>query len=79
MFVLCKLEKRAETTDTLLIVCASSQQILEELLLSLFDELYDREMEIAAKEEDYVSEEKIRAWCIKMMEYYQIVQVPIIM
>lgn len=79
MFVLCKLEKRAETTDTLLIVCASSQQILEELLLSLFDEIYDREMEIAAKEEDYTSEEKIRAWCIKMMEYYQIVQVPIIM
>ena len=79
MFVLCKLEKRAETTDTLLIVCASSQQILEELLLSLFDELYDREMEIASKEEDYTSEEKIRAWCIEMMEHYQIVQVPIIM
>jgi len=79
MFVLCKLEKRAETTDTLLIVCASSQQILEELLLSLFDELYDREMEIATKAEDYTSEEKIRAWCIEMMEYYQIVQVPIIM
>ena len=51
MFVLCKLEKRAETTDTLLIVCASSQQILEELLLYLFVELYDREMEIATKEE----------------------------
>ena len=69
MFVLCKLEKRAETTDTLLIVCASSQQILEELLLSLFDELYDREMEIAAKEEDDVSQEKVCAWWIKMMEY----------
>ena len=79
MYVLCKLEKRAETTDTILIVCASGQQILEELLLSIFDEIYEREMEVAAREEEYSTEEEILDWCIEIMNCYQIVQVPIIM
>jgi hypothetical protein len=78
MFVLCKLEKRAETTDTIVIVGAKERYILEELLLSIFDEIFETEMKIAEKEEEYSTEEDIRTWCIEIMNCYQIVKVPVI-
>lgn len=78
IYVLCKLEKRAETTDTIVIISAKERYILEELLLSIFDEIFETEMEIAAKEEEYSTEEDIKTWCIEMMKYYQIIKVPVI-
>jgi hypothetical protein len=78
MYVLCKLEKRAETTDTLLLLTSKNSAPLEEILLSIFDEIFKNEMYIASKNDDYGTEESIRKWCIEMMKKYQIIYVPYI-
>lgn len=77
MYILCKLEKRAETTDTILILGSPHINTLEEILLSIFDEIYEREINIASKEDDY-NEDKIRTWCIDIMKCYQIINIPIL-
>lgn len=41
MYVLTKLEKRAETTDTIIYFVSDSHEILEEVLLSLYDEIIE--------------------------------------
>ena len=76
MYILCKLEKRAETTDTLLLLVSETHSALEEILLSIFDEILENEMYLLSKNDDYGTEESIRKWCIEMMRRYQIVQVP---
>ena len=76
MYILCKLEKRAETIDTLLLLVSETSSALEEMLLSIFDEIFENEMYILSKNDDYGTEESIRKWCIEMMNRYQIVQVP---
>jgi len=43
MYILAKLEPRAETTDTLLYYCAKNRNTLEEFLLSLWEEILDDE------------------------------------
>ena len=75
MYVLAKLKPRAETTDTLLLFTSNSEVALEEILLSIFDNIYDKEMEWAIREE-YHKTDDILKWCIKRMEVYQIVRVP---
>ena len=76
MYILCKLEKRANTTDTLLLLVSESHSALEEILLSLFNQIYDNEMFLAAQDENYGTEKQIRKWCIEMMDCYKIIQVP---
>lgn len=44
MYVLVKLEKRAETTDTLLYYVSEWRTLLEELLLSLYEELIENDV-----------------------------------
>ena len=75
MYVLAKLNPRAETTDTLLLFASNSRGLLEEIVLSAFDEIYDAEMKWAHKE-DYHNLDSILKWCIKRMEVFQIVEVP---
>ena len=41
MYVLTKLEKRAETTDTIIYFVSDSHEVLEEVLLSLYDEIIE--------------------------------------
>lgn len=80
MYILYKLEKRAETTDTLLFFVAKERSILEEILLSLYDELVEKEIEWFDKECD-MSEESLdmtslTSWCRMRMKDYDIVYVP---
>ena len=42
MYILVKLERRAATTDTLLYFVSDSQTALEEIILSLYDELIEQ-------------------------------------
>lgn len=44
MYILCKLEKRAETTDTIIYYVAKKRNSLEELLLSLYEELIENDI-----------------------------------
>ena len=44
MYILYKLQPRAETTDTILLFAAKDRNSLEEILLSIYDELIDKEM-----------------------------------
>jgi len=63
-YVLCKLEKRAETTDTLVILGSKNHTDLEEILLSIFDEIYEETNDLE--------------WCLQVMWQYKIVGIPII-
>lgn len=78
MYILCKLEKRAETTDTILYFAANNKSILEEILLSLFDEVYEHELNINSTDSDPINEKSILDWCIKQMSNFSIVWVPYI-
>ncbi len=77
MYILYKTERRAETTDTILFFAAQDYTILEEILLSLFDELYEKELKWAEKEEED-NYHGILKWCIKRMKCYQIINIPYI-
>lgn len=82
MYILYKLEKRAETTDTLLFLAAQDRSLLEEILLSLYDELVEKEIEWFDKECD-VNEKSLdmaslTSWCRMRMKDYDIVYVPYI-
>lgn len=79
MYILCKLEKRAETTDTLLYYAASDRKILEEILLSLFDELYESEINAYINDPQPVSDNAARFWAIQRLSDFSIVWVPYIM
>jgi len=74
MYVLVKQEKRAETTDTILFYASNSHEALEEILLSIFDALYEHECEWADKEE-YENPDTILSWCISRMSCYHIIKV----
>lgn len=82
MYVLYKLENRAETTDTLLFYTAKERSTLEEVILSLYDELVEKEIAWTEKE-CYMSEAEIdipslERWCRQRMSAYDIVYVPYI-
>ena len=80
MYILYKLQPRAETIDTILLYSAKDRNSLEEILLSIYDELVNKEMKWA-ETELYMNEETIdinslRKWCSNRMQSYGIVWVP---
>ena len=80
MYILYKLQPRAETTDTILLFAAKDRNSLEEILLSIYDELIDKEMKWAETElymnEETVNINSLREWCSKRLKSYGIVWVP---
>lgn len=80
MYILYKLQSRAETTDTILLFAAKDRNSLEEILLSMYDELVDREIEWAKTElymhEEIIDMDSLRKWCIDRLKSYGIVWVP---
>ena len=80
MYILYKLQPRAETTDTILLYSAKDHSSLEEILLSMYDELVDREIEWAKTElymhEEIIDMDSLRKWCSNRLKSYDIVWVP---
>lgn len=77
MYVLCKTEKRAETTDTLLFYVSDTRIPLEEIILSLYNELEEKELAWLEREpNDDIQYDSLRQWCRERMECYQIIEVP---
>lgn len=74
MYVLVKQEPRAETVDTILFYASSSHEALEEILLSLFDELYTHELAWADRE-GYEDTKGLLIWCIERMNCYKIINI----
>ena len=74
MYVLIKQEPRAETIDTILFYAANSHEVLEEILLSLFDELYAHELAWADRE-GYEDTKSLLPWCINRMDCYKIIKI----
>ena len=75
MYVLVKQEPRAETTDTLIFYVSDSKEALEEIVLSLFDELSDKDLAWAERQR-YTDLDGILKWCISKMKRYKILEVP---
>ncbi len=82
MYILYKLEKRAETTDTILFLVSNDRSTLEEILLSLYNDLIDAEIKYFEKEcfmtEENLDMEKLEDWCRLRMRDYDIIYVPYI-
>ena len=80
MYILYKLQPRAETTDTILLFAAKDRNSLEEILLSIYDELIDKEMKWAETElymnEETININSLREWCSNRLKSYRIVWVP---
>lgn len=80
MYILYKLQPRAETTDTILLFAAKDRNSLEEILLSIYDELIDKEMKWAETElymnEETINIDSLREWCGNRLKSYGIVWVP---
>ena len=80
MYILYKLQPRAETTDTILLFAAKDRNSLEEILLSIYDELIDKEMKWAETElymnEETINIDSLREWCSSRLKSYGIVWVP---
>ena len=71
MYILTRLKPRANTTDTILYYAASDKSILEELLLSIYDEYIEILKEYGSTEED---KEKMKLF----FEEFYIVKVSVI-
>lgn len=82
MYILYKLEKRAETTDTLLFFVAKERSTLEEIILSLYNEILEREVKWAMNEcaltDETINMENLEYWCRMRMKDYDIAYVPYI-
>ena len=80
MYILYKLQPRTETTDTILLFAAKNRNSLEEILLSIYDELIDKEMKWAETElymnEETINIDSLREWCSNRLKSYGIVWVP---
>lgn len=80
MYILYKLQPRANTTDTVLFAVADDYELLEEYLLSIFDEMVEREIKWANTECNLYDEEidmdNLIKWCINRMKEYKIIYVP---
>lgn len=80
MYILYKLQPRANTTDTILLFAAKERSSLEEIILSLYNELVDKEIEWAETElymrEETIDMDSLRKWCSDRMRSYDIVWVP---
>lgn len=78
MYVLCELKPRAETTDTVLHCASNDRRLLEEILLSMYDEIYEKELEWHDRENfesplDYAS---LKKWCMHRLSNYKIIKMP---
>lgn len=71
MYVLIKLARRAETMDTLIYFVSDSHSALEELLLSLFDEVYQFALNYEQNNDKLALERSIKA-----LEDFKIIEVP---
>lgn len=80
MYILYKLQPRANTTDTVLYAISESYEALQEYMLSMFDELVDREVEWAETEcnlhDEQIDMGNLIKWCINRMKEYEIIFVP---
>lgn len=80
MYILYKLQPRAETTDTLIIYASKDRGLLEEIILSVFDDLFNKELELAHFECMFSDEDfdltNLTHWCIEQTRSYGIVWVP---
>lgn len=71
MYVLTKLEKRAETTDTIIYFVSDSHEVLEEVLLSLYDEIIEDR-----KNYPNIPDEVLTQRIYEYMNCFNIVKVP---
>jgi len=71
MYVLIKLEKRAETTDTIIYFVSDSHEVLEEVLLSLYDEIIEDR-----KNYSNIPDEVLTQRIHEYMSLFNIVKVP---
>ena len=80
MYILYKLQPRAETTDTLIIYASKDRGLLEEIILSVFDTLFDKELELTHFECMFSDADfdltNLTHWCIEQTRPYDIVWVP---
>jgi len=80
MYILYKLQPRAETTDTLIIYASKNRAVLEEIILSIFDTLFDKELDLAHRECMFSDTDfdltNLTHWCIGQTRSYGIVWVP---
>lgn len=75
MYVLVRLEKRAETTDTILYYISDLRSDLEEMLLSIYEEVLEvREIYNAEFSETPVNMKTV----MKYMDTFHILEVPYI-
>jgi len=74
MYILTRLEPRAETTDTILYYCTKKRNTLEEFILSLWEELLEDEWAyrqyFSYSHEDYIEKTK------KYINTFHIVRIP---
>lgn len=82
MYILYELRNRAETTDTLLYCASKDYEDLQEILLSMFDEMVSKETEWAKREvyqsddENLIDFDSLHKWCIERMRPYEIIWIP---
>ena len=80
MYILYKLQPRAETTDTLIIYASKDRGTLEEIILSVFDDILAKELTAAQYECMFRNEDfdltNLIHWSIKQTLPYDIVWVP---
>lgn len=82
MYILYELAPRANTTDTLLYCASDSYETLQEILLSIFDNMVEKEVEWAKREfyqsddEHLIDFDSLHKWCIERMKKYDITWLP---
>lgn len=77
IYILYKLEKRAETTDTLLYYASYDKGLLEEILLSIWEEAYDIIWGAGKLNPNMVEEDKRKALHLYIKQF-GITEVPFI-
>lgn len=78
IYLLYKLERRAEATDTIIFFASQSRGLLEEIILSLYEELCEREETQAEQYTDEVDYLHIYKECAKKVAVYQILEIPLL-
>lgn len=76
MYVLVKLDKRAETTDAILYYVADWRTDLEEILLSLYDEIVEMRDAIERYSSKHLSDEQFKQIIDEYMNTFYILDVP---
>ena len=76
MYVLVKLDKRAETTDAILYYVADWRTDLEEILLSLYEEIVEMRDAIERYSSKHLSDEQFKQIIDEYMNTFYILDVP---